>query len=273
MKKLDLKFRRIFVMLGLLMATMVLSSSCSCSMNSGSIGGELSYKDSELAVKPFSKIEVETIADVFYTQNDGDKQSVQFDFSKIKDADLQKKFKENMVAIYREGKVIIGLKHKIMGITNLKQGERVRVMITSPDLVKVTLEGVGTFQTDAINSDVFGVDNEGVGNITIEKMLVNNLTVDNEGVGNVKIGELQADQVSIDNEGVGNVTIDQFKGGKMDIDNDGVGNVKVQVDCQTIKATLEGVGGIKLSGVTRRLTQVRDGVGKINISELKVLDK
>lgn len=261
------------------MGTACVMNSCSNGMAgstvsfNGNINGALDYSQDDLKQKPFTKIEIEAVTDVYYTQNDGNKQNVRFDFSQIKDEKMRQQLQENAVAIYRDGKVIIGLKKKVSGTTKLNQGGRLRVYITSPDLVKVTLEGVGSFNSDAINSDTFAIDNEGVGNVIIKNLLANKITIDNEGVGSVKIENMRSDHVSIDNEGVGNVKIAQFKGGRLTIDNEGVGKVEAFVDCQSVEATLEGVGNISLSGVTRHFSKEKDGVGSFKTSDLKVLGK
>lgn len=227
-----LKKGGILVMLAGLMGTATISCSYSNGiMSNGTIDtGNLHFVEADLTEKPFVKIEVETVADVYYVQNNGDQQSVRFDFTHIKDDKLRKQFEDKTVAIYREGKLKIGLKSKITGVSKLDSGSRMRVYITSPDLVKITLEGIGSFHSDAINSDVFDIDNE--------------------GVGNVKIGH--------------------FKGGRLKIDNEGVGKVEAQVDCESIHAMIEGVGNIKLSGVTNSLTKEKDGVGRYQISDLKI---
>ena len=256
----------IVVMVGLVFAS-------SCANESGVVKGELSYSQSDLKAKTFNEIDLETVADVYYVQNNTDKQEVRFDYSKIKNADLREQYKEKVKAVYRDGKLVIGLNGKITGSSNLKPNQRLAVYVSSTDLVKVTLEGVGSFHADIINSDVFDIDNEGVGNIQIKNLLANKVCIDNEGVGNVAIGNLQSDNIYIDNEGVGNVNVVKFKGGKMKIDNEGVGQVVAGVDCQSVDATLEGVGGIHLSGVTRHFSKNKDGVGSIKISDLKILGR
>lgn len=252
---------------------LVLSTSCAFSGNGANtvLNGDLKYTQADLNVKPFTEIDIETVADVYYTQTDGDQQDVRLDFSRITDPDFKKKLMENVKVVYRENKMIVGLASRVKGITQLKNNERLRVYVTSPDLVKVSLEGVGSFNSDAINSDVFEIDNEGVGNVNIKRLLANKVEINNEGVGGVRIENLQSDYVDVDNEGVGNVQIVQFKGGKLNIDNEGVGKVEAYVDCQSVKATLEGVGNIKLSGVTRRFVKEKDGVGSFKTSGLKVL--
>ena len=168
-----------------MMGTVAVVGACSSGManSSVSINSTVDFSQSDLVQKSFTKIEVETVADVYYTQNNGSKESVRFDFSQIKDAKLRQQYQEKTVAIYRDGKVIIGLKKNISGSKQLDQDSRLRVYITSPDLVKVTMEGVGYFHSDAINSDTFTIDNEGVGDIDIKSLLANKVTIDKEGVG------------------------------------------------------------------------------------------
>lgn len=251
-------------------ATMAVMESCS---NSGSVisSGNLEYEQDELKPQPFTAIDIDAVADVYYTQNNGDKHQVQLDFSLFQDEETAQQFREKTKVVYRDGKVIVGMKGKINGSKSLKQGQRLRVLITSPDLVKVDNEGVGSFNANAINSDSFTLDNEGVGNVNIKSLLANKITIDNEGVGNVTIGKMQSDKLYIDNEGVGNVKIASYKGGDLTIDNEGVGNVEAHVDCTSIKATLEGVGSIKLSGTTRSLSKKKEGVGSLKTSDLKVV--
>lgn len=274
MGMISLKSCRKVAMATVAMGLMAITSSCANSMDgSAVVNGNLSYSQADLKEKTFTEIDLETVADVYYTQNNTDKQEVRFDFSKIRDADLQKQYKEKAKAVYRDGKLVIGLSGKITGASSLKAKQRLAVYVSSTDLVKVTLEGVGSFQADAINSDVFEIDNEGVGNIYIKNLLANKVGIDNEGVGNVSIDNLQADNLHIDNEGVGNVNVGKFKGGRMKIDNEGVGKVQAEVDCQSVDATLEGVGNIHLSGVTRSFSKHKDGVGSFKVSDLKVLGR
>lgn len=257
----------------LAIAILCLVSSCVYSDGGANtiLNGDLKYTQEELRMKPFTEIEIQTVANVYYTQNNGSKHQVSLDFSKISDPDFKQKMKDKVKVVYRDGKMIVGLSDRVKGISKLKGNERLCVYVTSPDLVKVDLGGVGSFNSETINSDVFKMDNEGVGNINIQNLLANKIEITNEGVGSVRIGNVQSDHVDIDNEGVGNVVLSQFKGGLLSIDNEGVGKVEAHVDCQAVDATLEGVGNIKLSGVTRKLSKEKDGVGSFKISDLKVL--
>lgn len=271
MKNMNFKGFRKFVTVVCLLALMTtLTSSCK---NGGTVvyQDNINYTKEDLVKKPFTEIEVDMVADVYYTQTDQDKQEVRLDFSKIKNPELRDKFQKATKTVYRDGKLIIGVGNKVSGNNNLKRGERVIVYVTSTDLTKVTMEGVGSFNAEAINSDVFSVDNEGVGDIRIANLLANKVEVDNEGVGSIFLGNVKADSFSVTNEGVGNVKVTHFKGDKLKVDNEGVGSVTADVDCQAVDAELEGVGSIKLSGTTRRFNKEKDGVGSIKVSDLKVL--
>jgi len=242
-----------------------------CSYGNGNtMNGNLSYSEEDLHAKAFKAIDVDVVADVYYTQNDGDKHDVRLDFSAIKDKDVAERLKESVKVVYRDGGVEIGLTKRVSGIGDMSSGKRLKVYITSPDLVKVGMEGVGSFHADRVNSDRLDIDNEGVGSIFIKQLLANKISVDNEGVGSVELGNVTGDVLDIDNEGVGSVKVGFYKGGNLKIDNEGVGSVSAKVDCQNVRASLDGVGSIKLSGSTQYYTRNRDGVGKISDRDLKV---
>ena len=277
-------------------ATLFLASMgiCSCSMGSttsSEMRGSLEFTQDDLREKPFKAIDVDMVASVYYTQNDGDECSVRLDYSAIKDAEFAQKLKEKIKVVYRDGEVKIGLTGRLKVPTSCNsEKNRLKIYITSPDLVKITQEGVGTFYAKSVNSDRLEIDNEGVGSVSINQILANRLDVtnegvgsvsidhakgdvmkiDNEGVGSVKVGNVAMGDLKVDNEGVGSVTLDFFKGGNLKINNDGVGKVSAKVDCQVLNVDLDGVGGVHLSGVTGKYTRHKDGVGSISDGSLKV---
>lgn len=283
--------------LGLMVAgaTMFLAvagfTACSFDSTGSTVKGDLNYVQDDLRQKPFKAIDVEAVADVYYTQNDGDKCDVRLDYSAIKDAKFLQQMKEKLKVVYREDKVVIGCKGSIkVPVSCMSKDVKLKIYITSPDLVKVSQEGAGNFHAKVINSDRFAIDNEGVGSVYIGKILANKVTVDNEGVGSVNIDDVAGDNMTVDNEGVGSVKIKNvsmgslkvdnegvgsvnlrfFKGGSLNIQCEGAGSVEAKVDCQSVHATSEGVGGINLSGVTRQYSKKKDGVGGISDSGLTV---
>lgn len=266
-------------------------SACSFDSTGSTVKGDLSYVQDDLRQKPFKTIDVEAVADVYYTQNDGDKCDVRLDYSAIKDAKFLQQMKEKLKVVYRNDEVVIGCYGRLTVPASCNsENKRLKIYITSPDLVKITQEGVGAFYAKSVNSDRLEIDNEGVGTVSIKQILANKLDVtnegvgsvsiddakgdvmkiDNEGVGSVKVGNVAMGDLKVDNEGVGSVTLDFFKGGNLKINNDGVGKVSAKVDCQVLNVDLDGVGGVHLSGVTGKYTRHKDGVGSISDGGLKV---
>ena len=260
-------------------------SSCSMGSSSSEMKGSLNFTQDDLTEKPFKAIDVDVIASVYYTQNNGDVCSVRLDYSAIKDAEFVQKLKEKLKVV----KIGLNGKLKVPAVCNSEK-YRLKIYITSPDLVKIAQEGVGSFYAKSINSDRLKIDNEGVGSVKIGKILANKLEVtnegvgsvniddvagddmniDNEGVGSVKISKVEMGSVKLDNEGVGSVSLGMFKGGSLIIKNEGVGSVKAKVDCQSVNATSEGVGGVNLSGVTRHYNKNKGGIGGISDGGLTV---
>jgi|GEM_PF-141923 len=196
-----MKKKGIFAALAMMMITAC--GVCACSFNgAGDINGNMKYSKEDLNPKAFKAISVDVVADVYYTQNNGDQHEVRLDFSNIKDERLAQEMKEKVKVAYRDGGVEIGLAGRISGANNMNEGKRLKVYITSPDLVKIDLEGVGSFHSDAINTDRLDIDNEGVGAIYLKKLLANVVTIDNEGVGSVSITHMTGDKLDIDNEQV-----------------------------------------------------------------------
>ena len=242
----------------------------SCSMGGNfSMNGNLQYSQQDLQPKDFKAIDVSVVADVYYTQNNGNKHDVKLDFSAIQDEKDRELLKQKVKVVYRDGGVEIGLTGNVKNMKGMNEGKRLKVYITSPDLVKVDMEGVGSFHAGDVNSDQLTLDNEGVGSMYFKSILANKLKVTNEGVGSVNIDKVTGDDFSIDNEGVGKVNVGFYQGGKLDIDNEGVGKVSAKVDCKSIKASLEGVGGITLSGKTQFYKKEKDGVGHFSDADLK----
>lgn len=284
-----MKKMKVMMVAALMLTAFAGFAACSYS-NSGSMSGNLTYTSGDLQPKPFKAIDIDVAADVYYTQNDGDKHEVRLDFSGIKDEKLVQQLKDKLKVVYRDGGVEIGLTGRVRDAEGFNVGKCLKIYITSPDLVKISREGVGRVSADKINSDRLDIDNEGVGSVVIKQLLANKVSVDNEGVGSVELGNVTGDNMKIDNEGVGSVnvkkltmgnltvdnegvgsvTLDFFKGGSLKVVNEGVGKVSAHVDCKSVNASLEGVGSIKLSGSTLYYTRDRDGVGKISDRDLKV---
>lgn len=149
-------------------------TACSFDSTGSTVKGDLNYVQDDLRQKPFKAIDVEAVADVYYTQNDGDECDVRLDYSAIKDAKFLQQMKEKLKVVYRNDEVVIGYNGRLTVPASCNsENKRLKIYITSPDLVKVTQEGTGSFHAKTINSDRFAIDNEGVGSVYIGKILAN----------------------------------------------------------------------------------------------------
>lgn len=261
--------RRAFATIAVMLTVTAVMSSCKSNWNTG-MSGNIEYTQNELRARSFNKISMSLPCNVYYTQNDGEACNVKVDYSGIKDPELVAELKEKVKVVYRQdGTVEIGVKGRVRGLSNSGNGNRLKVYITSPDLVEVDNEGIGKFYAKSINSDRLEVTNEGVGSVEIVNILANNISLDNEGVGSISVTSAKGDKLDVDNEGVGSVRIGNYVGTKVELDNEGVGSIHATVNSQSVKATNDGVGSIHLSGKTRTLTTDNEGVGKIHTSDLK----
>ena len=262
---------RAFATIAVMLAVTTGMSSCKTNWNGKcDVTDNIEYSQNELKARPFNKIAVSVPCEVYYTQNDGNTCNVKLDFSGVKDAELVKELQEKVKVVYRQdGTVEIGIKGRVRGLSNSRNGNRLKVYVTSPDLIEVDNEGIGIFYAKSVNSDRLKVTNEGVGSVEIVNILANDISLDNEGVGSIKVASAKGDKLDVDNEGVGSVHVDNYTGMKVELDNEGVGSIHATVNCQSVKATNDGVGSIHLSGKTHVLTTDNEGVGKIHTSDLK----
>ena len=114
-------------------------TACSFDSTGSTVKGDLNYVQDDLRQKPFKAIDVEAVADVYYTQNDGDKCDVRLDYSAIKDAKFLQQMKEKLKVVYRNDEVVIGYNGRLTVPASCNsENKRLKIYITSPDLVKVT---------------------------------------------------------------------------------------------------------------------------------------
>lgn len=237
-------------------------------------GGKLHYTQADLQPKSFDKLEMNIVADVYYKQVAGDSCSVRLDFSAIDDKQLAQTLQEKTKVLYRDGGVEVSLDGKMTVKQDLKEGKRVKVFVCSPDIKKITLEGVGLINADTIKTTELKIDNEGVGAIIVKHIQTSTLNVVNEGVGQVKISSVKADQTDLDNEGVGQIIVSAVEGNALTVCNEGVGQAIVaNLKVQSLTAENEGIGKVVVAGETRTFKKNNEGFGKINGQNLKVLNK
>lgn len=174
----------------------------------------------ERKVASFQRMELSTVAEVFFTQADQHSLRIEGEES---DVNEYRSYVDNgtlHVKLQKEKK-------------NIK--EELKIFITAPRLDGIEFEGVGTLYINKpLKADNFDLDIEGVGKVYIKELRCRNLEVDVQGVGKADIhvecsrlkaevdgiGSIdlsgQADYARIERSGIGSVNTRQLKVKQMD---------------------------------------------------------
>ena len=123
----------------------------------------------------------------------------------------------------------------VTGFKNKKENRSkkygVTIYLSAPDLKKVEFTGVGSFNCKT---------------------------------------PLKLEDVKFAIEGVGNLNVKDLTCKSLTITLEGVGDADIHVDCDRLRASVEGVGSVKLSG-TAGITDIsKSGIGRVNTRNLKV---
>jgi len=225
-----------------LMAAAVLTTSCHVRVNKTVTHSKVTKTYSGTAVKPFDRIIIDAFCDVRYVQ--GDSTSVSISYAEPEDfAALDIK--------NQDGRFVIGYKtsHKV---TRLKDDDMLKVVITTPDLIEVEMNGAGVFWSgNPIDTDTLLLQMKGAGKIEIGSIVCDRLQAELKGAGKIKLGPIAAQDCVIELKGVGKVDADFER-------------------CDKIDANIMGVGKVKLSGHAKHYDAHVMGTGKIDHDDLVV---
>ena len=151
----------------------------------------------------------------------------------------------------QDGRFVIGYKtsHKV---TRLKDDEMLKVVITTPDLIEVEMNGAGVFWSgNPIDTDTLLLQMKGAGKIEMGSIVCDRLQAELKGAGKIKLGPIASQDCEINLKGVGKVDANFER-------------------CDNIDANIMGVGKVKLSGHAKKYDAHIMGTGKIDHDELVV---
>lgn len=171
------------------------------------------YDDLEV----FNELELNCVAAIEYTQGDTCKVVV-----KGKPGALDK-----IGVVSQNGVLQVWNQENMTGNDN-----KLKIYVTSPDLTRVSMDGVGAFEAED------GIVTPGV------------LTLEQKGVGAMEVKAKCRTLI--------------YKG-------KGVGAAELKVDVDSLFVNAEGIGAVELSGKTTFLQKNRDGIGAIDTEDLEVL--
>lgn len=167
------------------------------------------------SVSAFHSIEVESVAEVYFTQSDTYSLRVEG----------EKKWVNQTKCTVKDGVLLITWAEK--GKKTTKNVNGLSIYISAPDLQKVIFEGVGSFNCKSrLSLKDVKFDIQGVGSLNVADLHARNVKITLEGVGN---GELTVDCDRLDAsvEGVGSLTL-SGKARSAHISKDGIGSVSTR---------------------------------------------
>ena len=213
----------------------------------------------------FEKIEIHGSPTVYYTQ--ADSFSVCVKGPKDVVGDIITEIDGNTLRVRNRGKI---------GIFNITIGDddnQTAVYVTSPDLIRVQLNGSGDFISDSrIDTDHATFVLRGSGDIDVEDVICDDCKVELIGSGNLDISRLEAKDVSVSLIGSGDVGMDLWNVETTSLALKGSGDIETvfKEGCRHVDCELQGSGDIKLAGAVSRFNQHKVGSGNIDSSRLIV---
>ncbi len=216
---------------------------------------------SERKVGDFTKIEFTGSFDVVYTQ--GNKTGVKV----VGNTDYVKRIN----TIVEKGVLKIWAStQRNSGFNFFNSFADVKVYVTSPDLIGLTIKGSGNFESKSkIDSDNLAINVIGSGDVDLADIICDNLKLKLQGSGDVEINSLRCATSSIDLQGSGDIKIIEYQVKNTNIGVYGSGDVALTAKkCGTINAIVCGSGDITLSGSAQHLNKTIRGSGDISSSRL-----
>jgi hypothetical protein len=232
----------------LAIAIVLLTTSSCCAGFAKGIRPSKNYITRDFKIGHFDKLDLTTVADVYYTQSTDGSVSLQIYGS------------DNLVELVnvevKDSTLILSMKKK-----NIKKVD-LKINISSPDLQRIKSRGVGNLHIkDKMETTDLTIRNEGVGNIKINDISCRELDLNVEGVGNVNI-QGKAEKVSLVSQGVGNIDAANLESKSVTATSSGVGNISCYAT-QSINAEVSGVGNISYKGNPTDKQLKKSGIGSI----------
>lgn len=187
-------------------------------------------------VQAFQAIDLDGVANIIYTQGDSFAVRAEGDSVQITRTDI--KVEDGCLKIRQQN----GKGDK----------QQVDIYITTPTLVKVEMDGVGSFKSQK------------------PVTFANDLKFEAEGVGAVEISDLTCKTLNFEQEGVGSSKL-KVKCETALFHCEGVGSCNLNIEADTLKIKNEGVGSFKVKGHVKNYKHHSGGVtSKISDKDLQV---
>jgi hypothetical protein len=160
----------------------------------------------------------------------------------------------------------------IFNLISTNDASKVKVYVTSPDLIAATLIGSGDFKCKGhLDTDNLRIQLKGSGDMEFADIICDKIEVELIGSGDLDIKKVEAIDSKLSLVGSGDMTVNQKNVDRTSIQLKGSGDMKVNFNhCGTASSDLRGSGDIELSGSLKSLTKNSLGSGCHNTGNLRV---
>jgi hypothetical protein len=216
--------------------------------------------------KGFDQIEIWGSPNVYYTQ--ADSFSVRIEGPKDVVDNIVTKVSDQTLSIRNKGK---------LGFVNIVMfgDDQLNVYVSSPDLIRVELNGSGTFVSKRrVDTDNLEISLRGSGDINFNDIICDHCTTNLTGSGDIVVNRLESQTSDVSLVGSGDMTISQWRVHETDVELRGSGDVKVDFveGCQKVTSHLVGSGDIILTGKVNQFHMTKNGSGDMDTDHLSVND-
>lgn len=95
--------------------------------------------------------------------------------------------------------------------------------------------------------------------------------LDFSGVGSFNIdGKVDVQDLDVDYRGVGEFNVKDLHCRKAEFDLSGVGEVNINLNCEEVRADVNGIGSATFTGTARMASFHRGGIGELNTQGMKI---
>jgi len=233
-----------FIAIVILIASVLFTSADS---KSQTINGNGIVSKEKRNVSSFSKIEINSVMNVFLKQTSEESVTIESDNNLFP-------YIETFV---KDNTLIIEIKDK----TKFNKYDKMNLYVNFKDINNLENNSVGNVKSEnKLELTSFSIENNSVGNLDLD-LNCQNLNVDINSVGNVTFSG-KAVNVNISNNSVGNLDAFDMTAENMVIENNSVGNSNVYVTGE-ISIESNGVGNVFYKGNPKVKSLDKSGVGSV----------
>jgi hypothetical protein len=241
--------KRFFITLSILVIASFLLSACSLPFidvvrGSGNITTETRQ------VSGFDEVQLDGAGRLVITQSETESLEIQAEDNILPE----------LTADVSGGILVLGYQEKFWQKTVIPTKE-IQYTLTVTDLRKLTFNGAGVLEMDALDTSSLEIVINGAGQVKIGNLIADSLSVQISGTGNVELaGEVTNQSINID--GAGNVRAGDLRTSITHIKVNGLGNSTVWAT-ETLTVAINGGGSLNYYG-SPNVNQDIHGAGDIN---------